>query len=117
MKRHLYNHTMVIYIQYKFHKITSIGYLGWGQKDGKTEGWMDRLTDRQPHTIIPPPLVGDNKSWIVFWFSYSWINPLSPCLQEVFHVYLNEFENAVTHLFLVIFGNNCFFMGKSDLQK
>ena len=28
------------------------------------------------------------------------------CLQEVFHVYLNKFENAVTHLFLVIFGNN-----------
>ena len=24
-------------------------------------------------------------------------------LQEVFHVYLNKFENAVTHLFLVIF--------------
>ena len=28
------------------------------------------------------------------------------CIQEVFHVYLNKFENAVTHLFLVIFGNN-----------
>ena len=27
-------------------------------------------------------------------------------MQEVFHVYLNKFENAVTHLFLVIFGNN-----------
>ena len=27
-------------------------------------------------------------------------------IQEVFHVYLNKFENAVTHLFLVIFGNN-----------
>ena len=27
-------------------------------------------------------------------------------LQEVFHVYLNKFENSVTHLFLVIFGNN-----------
>ena len=26
-------------------------------------------------------------------------------VQEVFHVYLNEFENAVTHLFLFIFGN------------
>ena len=23
-------------------------------------------------------------------------------IQEVFHVYLNKFENAVTHLFLVI---------------
>ena len=27
-------------------------------------------------------------------------------LQEVFRVYLNKFENAVTNLFLVIFGNN-----------
>ena len=27
-------------------------------------------------------------------------------VQEVFHVYLNKFENAVTPLFLVIFGNN-----------
>ena len=27
-------------------------------------------------------------------------------LQEVFHVYLNKFENAVTNLFLVILGNN-----------
>ena len=29
-------------------------------------------------------------------------------LQEVFHVYLNKFENAVTHLFLVILGNYWF---------
>ena len=29
-------------------------------------------------------------------------------IQEVFHVYLNEFENAVYHLFLVILGNNWF---------
>ena len=27
-------------------------------------------------------------------------------LQEVFHVYLNKFENVVAHLFLVILGNN-----------
>ena len=27
-------------------------------------------------------------------------------IQEVFHVYLNKFENDVTHLFLVILGNN-----------
>ena len=27
-------------------------------------------------------------------------------LQEVFHVYLNKFENAATHLFFVILGNN-----------
>ena len=26
----------------------------------------------------------------------------------MFHVYLNKFENVVTHLFLVIFGNNRF---------
>ena len=25
---------------------------------------------------------------------------------QVFHVYLNKFENNVTHLFLVILGNN-----------
>ena len=29
-------------------------------------------------------------------------------MQEVFHVYLNKFENAVTHLFLVVFANNLF---------
>ena len=29
-------------------------------------------------------------------------------LQEVFHVYLNKFENVITYLFLVIFGNNWF---------
>ena len=29
-------------------------------------------------------------------------------IQEVFHVYLNKFENFITHLFLVIFSNNCF---------
>ena len=33
-------------------------------------------------------------------------NPHSNALQEVFHVYLNKFENAITHLFLAIFGNN-----------
>ena len=27
-------------------------------------------------------------------------------VQEVFHVYLNKFENAITHLFLVVLGNN-----------
>ena len=27
-------------------------------------------------------------------------------IQEVFHVYLNKFENAVSHLFLFILGNN-----------
>ena len=28
--------------------------------------------------------------------------------QEVFHVYLNKFEIAVSHLFLIIFSNNTF---------
>ena len=27
-------------------------------------------------------------------------------IQEVFHVYLNNFEIAITHLFLIIFCNN-----------
>ena len=31
---------------------------------------------------------------------------LSYSLQEVFHAYLNKFENVVTHLFLVILSNN-----------
>ena len=29
-------------------------------------------------------------------------------IQEVFHVYLNNFETVVSHLFLVIFSNNKF---------
>ena len=29
-------------------------------------------------------------------------------IQEVFHVYLNKFDNAITHLFLVILGNNLY---------
>ena len=43
--------------------------------------------------------------------SYSW-NSVCPKIisnkgiQGVFHVYLNTSENVVTHLFLVIFGNN-----------
>ena len=31
-------------------------------------------------------------------------------IQEVFHVYLNKFENVVSHLFLIIFSNNKFTM-------
>ena len=27
-------------------------------------------------------------------------------IQEMFHVYLNKFENAVSHLFVVILGSN-----------
>ena len=41
-------------------------------------------------------------TWVSYWLLEQW------CIQEVFHVYLNKFENAVTHLFLVIFGNNWF---------
>ena len=37
---------------------------------------------------------------------HSWKSHVGAHIQEVFHVYLNKFENAVTHLFLVILGNN-----------
>ena len=50
------NHTMVIYIQHKFHEIPSVGYLvmaGDGRlKDGRMDG--------QRQTYIPWPLAGDN---------------------------------------------------------
>ena len=32
----------------------------------------------------------------------------SLAIQEVFHVYLNKFEIAISHLFLIILGNNKF---------
>ena len=35
-----------------------------------------------------------------------WSGFKTSIIQEVFHVYLIKFENAVTHLFLVILGNN-----------
>ena len=38
-------------------------------------------------------------------YGYSLI-PTYQIIQEVFRVYLNKFENAVTHLYLIIFGNN-----------
>ena len=41
-------------------------------------------------------------SYVMYGFSY--------CIREVFHVYLNKFEIAVTHSFLVIFQ-------KIDLHK
>ena len=34
--------------------------------------------------------------------------PSSLAIQEVFHVFLNKFEIAISHLFLIIFGNNKF---------
>ena len=51
---------MVIYIQYKFHKIPFIGYLYMaedGQMHREKEGWKDG----QCLTCIAPPLAGDNK--------------------------------------------------------
>ena len=33
---------------------------------------------------------------------------VSPDIQEEFHVYLNKFETAVSHSFLIIFSNNKF---------
>ena len=39
---------------------------------------------------------------------------LQKYLQEVFHIYLNKFEIAVSNLFLSIFSNNKF---TSDLQE
>ena len=49
MKLSVHNHTMVIiYIQYKFHEIPSIGYLAMAE-DGKTNG----RTDGQYQTYIP----------------------------------------------------------------
>ena len=36
MQLHVYNHTVVIYIQYKFHVISSIGYLVMVE-DGKND--------------------------------------------------------------------------------
>ena len=43
-----------------------------------------------------------------------YLNPVCPKfisnkqVQKLFHVYLNKFEIAVTHLFLIIFCNNWF---------
>ena len=51
IKLHMHNLIMVIYIQYKFHEIPSIGYLEMAE-DGKTDG--------QRQNNIPPSLVGDN---------------------------------------------------------
>ena len=40
MKIHTHNHTMVLFIQHKFHEIPSIGYLVMAE-DGKTDGRTD----------------------------------------------------------------------------
>ena len=55
---------------------------------------------RQSFQRITTLLLGDNCIQIFF------SGGISLDIQELFHVYLNKFENAVTHLFLVIFGNN-----------
>ena len=56
MKAHVHQHTMVIYIQYKFHEIAFIGYVDMAE-DGKTDerkdGRKDRRMDRQRQTYIP----------------------------------------------------------------
>ena len=51
---------MVIYIQYKFHEISSIGYLVMAE-DGKTGGKMDRRKDRRvdgQHQNLYPSALG-----------------------------------------------------------
>ena len=37
-----------------------------------------------------------------------WKSHVAAQLQEVFHVYLNKFEIALSHLFFIIFSNNKF---------
>ena len=55
MKLHVYHHTIVLYIKYKFDRITSIGYLVMAE-DGRTDG--------QRQTYIPPLMAGDNNNYI-----------------------------------------------------
>ena len=45
IKLHMHNPTLIIYIQYKFHEIPSIGYLVMAE-DQKSDGWMDGQTGR-----------------------------------------------------------------------
>ena len=49
----MHNLTMVVYIQYHFHELPSIGYLVMAE-DGKTDG--------QHQNNIPPPLAQDNNT-------------------------------------------------------
>ena len=42
---------------------------------------------------------------------------LLSAIQEVFHVYLNKFEIAVSNLFLIIFINNRFTLVNMNLKK
>ena len=44
MKLHMHNPTMVIYVQYKFHETTSIGYLAMDE-DGKPDRWKFRQSN------------------------------------------------------------------------
>ena len=43
----------------------------------------------------------------MLWYHVELVGRLHP-VQEVFHVYLNKFEIAVSYLFLIIFNNNEF---------
>ena len=74
----MYNHTLVIYIQYKFHEIPSIGYkvkaedekksMKFRQSKGNNSSitddtlvkhWTEGQTDGQHQTYIPPHWAGD----------------------------------------------------------
>ena len=52
IKFHVHNHTIVIYIQYKFHEIPFIGYLDMAE-DGNTEIWKDGQTDNAKPISLP----------------------------------------------------------------
>ena len=61
------------------------------------------LVTKQQHDLSTIPNCSHN--------GIKWQNKIystNSVLQEVFHVYLNKFENAVTRLILVILGNNWF---------
>ena len=57
------------------------------------------LPIRFKHTL---PIRFNHTQPIRFSIVYQYVDPYA--IQEVFHVYLNKFENAVSHLFLVILG-------------
>ena len=50
MKLHVHHHTIVLYIQYKFDEIPSIGYLVMAEDEnwmeGRTARWKDGWMDR-----------------------------------------------------------------------
>ena len=56
IKLHAHHLTMVIYTQYKFHALPSIGYLVMAEDGKPTVGWRNGM-DRQRQTNIPPSVV------------------------------------------------------------